>query len=88
MFPRIVILAAEPSDPDCEICSPATLPASELARLLSFTVFTFSPETSVTAYPSDFFSLDIPNAVITTSSRSWSDSNTTLIVAESLTVSS
>ena len=49
LFPRIVILEAEPKDPDCEIWSPATLPARELARLLSLIVFTFSPDTCVTA---------------------------------------
>ena len=69
LFPRMVILEAEPKDPDCEICNPATLPTSELARLLSLIVLTFSPDTSVTAYPRDFFFLEIPKAVITTSSK-------------------
>ena len=58
----------EPNDPACDICNPATLPESEFARLLSLIVFTLSPATSVTAYPNDFFSLEIPRAVITTSS--------------------
>ena len=69
LLPRIVTLDPDPKDPDEEICKPATLPVRELARLLSLIVLRLSPATSVTEYPKDFFSLEIPSAVITTSSN-------------------
>ena len=67
-----MILEPEPIDPAPVICNPATLPVSELAKLLSLIVLILSPSTVVTAYPSDFFSLEIPKDVITTSFKNES----------------
>ncbi len=75
LLPRITILDEDPKDPDWETCKPATFPEREFARLLSFIVFTLSPDISETAYPKDFFSLDIPRAVTTTSSNKTSGVN-------------
>ena len=59
--------------PEFVIFNPATLPIKELAILLSFILLISSPSTSVTEYPSDFFSLVRPKAVTTTSSRALSE---------------
>ena len=53
--------------------------------LWSFTVFTSSPWSSVTAYPKDFFALLIPNEVTTTSSKALSVASITLIVVDEST---
>ena len=75
LLPLNVILEPDPIVPELVIFKPATLPIREDAMLLSLIVFISSPETSVTEYPSDFFSLEIPKAVTTTSSRALSETS-------------
>src|SRR5690606_2249812 len=72
LFPRMTTLVPPPTpEVDLETTTPATLPASELATLDSFTKDTLSPSTSVTEYPSDFRFLVRPKEVTTTSSSCW-----------------
>lgn len=66
-----------PEFPDI-ICTPETFPASLLRTLASLPTFMLSPSTTCWAYPSDFFSLLIPNAVTTTSSRACTSSCSTI----------
>ena len=66
--PRSTIRVGPPTPlPDCDICTPATLPCSRFETLVERFSEKTSVFTSCMAYPNAFFSRLIPNAVTTTS---------------------
>src|SRR5690606_31769859 len=67
--PLMFMFTVEPAPPVELMLTPDTLPESAFTTFSCGTLSKASPPTSLTEYPKDFFSLEIPKAVTTTSSN-------------------
>ena len=67
--PLTLMFTVEPATPVELIFTPDTLPERAFKTFSWGTLSRASPPTSLTEYPKDFFSLEIPRAVTTTSSN-------------------
>src|SRR5574344_760624 len=83
--PRKIICAPEPAAPeDCVIFTPAIFPESDEIGLAVLFFMSSSALRSETAYPNDFLSFLIPNAVTTTSPNCTALSCRTTSITERL----